>query len=222
MLDARPCQDDRVDLYISLEYMDRETWTKVIPIADAAPDERVLDRVAAEHGAPIFGPGVDGALVVWAPTGDPDGLIVFTHIPATTTFADLEMVFGGALLDPSGPVTVAFGGAGGFDAEEIVSFKWLLRPITWSLGKVVKVFDENLFAEERDGVARWRNTGVIDDHLIRHIRSHGVIWSAKLFSRHYAVSERERGELLRAAGYVWTYLGEERGHVWYDETAGSL
>lgn len=203
------------DIYITLEHADRETWIQIFRIREPHDGEQVLSRLEEEYGHPIGPPDAPSALLVFVPPGDPDGLLIFTSIPRSATFKDLRTVFGGALEIETGPVQIWFGSAGGYDAETIIPLKWVVQPITYAVGKLIKLCDDVTFARECDGVARWRNTGIIDSHLIDTVRGHGVTWDAKLFSRIYAVDDGERGALLRAAGYEWRYLKDRGGHYWY-------
>lgn len=214
------------DVFITLDFVERRATDSLVTLRlrDPRPDESVLERVnqeyEANHGIDLFGLGTpdsqDWAALQWAPRDDPDRLLIFTFMPRSATFAELVEVFGPVAHDPNGPIQLSVGAAGGFDSESIVSLPWPVRSIVRLGEKAVQLHDEATFADEREGVARWHDSGQIDEYLVALIREHGVRWDEKLFSRRFGVTNRDRGELLRAAGYERRYDKDRRDYAWFD------
>jgi len=213
-------------VFITLSLFRRES--EVYQIAKPDPEEGVVDRLISEysvtHGQSLSMSREEDATMEfvplsWHPRGDPDGMSVFTRLPRSATFRDLETAFGPDVHDERGPVWITITYEGGDSDGTVVPLPWPLRAIYWVTSQGLRLRDAEAFKDQREGVARWRNTGVIDSHLIALVRRNGFYWDANAFARQYGVSEAERGELLRASGYEWRFVEGPDKHYWVDTQA---
>lgn len=213
-------------VYLSLNLFRRQT--EVYEIAYPDPHESVVDRLMADysrtHGQPLSrsraeDEAMDFVPLSWRPQGEPDGMSIFTKLPRSARFADLETVFGPDVHDERGPIWVTITYEGGDSDGSVVPLPWPIRAIYWVTAQGLRLRDAEVFKDQREGVARWRNTGVIDSHLISLVRQKGVYWDAEAFARQYGVSDAERGELLRASGYEWQFVLGPDKHYWVDTQA---
>lgn len=93
--------------------------------------------------------------------------------------------------------------------------------LVWAGVKGARVLvDKVMFGKERDAIARWRNTGTIDDDLRRHVEVASV-WESAAVDRRFGVSDQERGELMRGCGYEFRFI-EWRGESMWARRDGDL
>ncbi len=217
------------DVFLTLKLVHRPD--EVFKFTSPRPDEKVIERLVRDYherrNAPVTfdfdgDATLDFGAVRWSPTGESPEVLVSAPLTRDVTFESLESAFGEELHDPAGPVSINITYSGG-DGSSLIAFLDLAGHVSliWAGVKGSRVLvDKVMFRRERDAIARWRNTGVVDDDLRRQVGAFSV-WDADAVSRRFAVTDGERGELMRACGYEYRHL-EWSDEIMWVRTDGDL